>query len=512
MVRRIAAGEVVERPASVLKELIENSIDAASTRIEASIKDGGKSLVEVWDNGVGMTEEEALLAVERHTTSKISSEKDLESIETLGFRGEALYAISSVSMFQLITKAKGEELATRLEIEGGVFKGVSKYFRDVSGTTVAVKNLFFNLRARRRFLRSKRVEQQHTRRIFLEYAMAYPEIEFRYLEEGELIFHFRPSSLEKRVEDARGASIKDVLEGDWVRLFLIDDKKGEMFLYVNRRAVFDRALSQHIKGLLRQRFISSELPTAIVFIDVPFKDVDVNVHPTKREVRFRDPSRIHEDIERMFSPSHGVVLPSEKVPETDFSLAQPAFSYTAQTAFDVVKEPKFRFLGELDRTYLLFEEGGSLIMVDKHALHERLLFERIIERKTKAVASWIPFENVELLEQWGSFLKQLGFEVDAENGVITAVPEWALGIEERVLGSVLDALKDGEPKSLSYEELARIACRAAVKAGDRSTALDAQFVANILEERGLGLTCPHGRPVVVKLDKGYIERLFKRRQ
>lgn len=186
IVKRIAAGEVVERPASVVKELIENALDAGATRISVKVVDGGIDLVEVSDNGCGMTEEEALLAVERHTTSKISSEEDLFSIETLGFRGEALYAISSVSMFELVTRTEGEDLATYLRLEGGLLKGIEKVVRDGVGTTVRVKNLFFNLRARRRFLRGKRIEQEHVRKVLKEYALSYPEVELRRRIEGVL--------------------------------------------------------------------------------------------------------------------------------------------------------------------------------------------------------------------------------------------------------------------------------------------------------------------------------------
>ncbi len=499
---------MVERPASVVKELLENAIDAGADRISVLLKGGGKSLIEVRDNGCGMTEEEALLAVERHTTSKIKEEEDLFNIRTLGFRGEALFAISSVSMFTLTTRAQGEELATKVVIEGGVLKSVAKCHREEVGTTVRVKNLFFNLKARRGFLKSNYIESQHSKKVVLEYAMAYPRIAFELKDEGGWI-RLEPSPLKKRLEEIRKAPVVKEAGGEHTRLFLIDDGRGEVFLFVNKRAVTDRTFGYQLRRLCRQAMGHHSPPTAVLFVEVNPSLVDVNVHPTKREVRFKNKEALSAEVESLFNQER----PTYSLPATGAApLREPGITYVqaSQQRLMEVMEVPYRYIGELSRTFLLFEDQeGALLVVDKHALHEHLIFSRIREQK-EAVPAFIPAD--EEITKWKEFLEAMGFSVDEENGVITAVPRWAHGIEERVLREIAHSLKEEEPENPQHQEIARIACRAAVKAGDRTTSLDATTVANILKEKGLSITCPHGRPVVVKLERKDIERWFKRRK
>ena len=512
IVSRIAAGEVVERPASVVKELIENAIDAGATRISVSLGDGGRSLVEVWDDGCGMTEEEALVAVERHTTSKVSSERDLEAISTLGFRGEALYAISSVSMFTLITRTASDDTATRLRIHGGLLKGVDKVYRDTQGTTVTVENLFFNLRARRRFLKSKRIEQEHVRRVFKEYSVAYPSISFSYAEDGEPLWSLSPAPLEERIADVLRGSVLGESESSLARLILVDNGEGELMLFVNGRAVQDRGLAYLVRGALKQRFSSDSIPTAVLFLEIDPKDVDVNVHPTKREVRFRDRQRVYSAVEdvlgkacrRSYSYAPDSYTPSvaERV-DVSYMSSQQASLQGLDTSL------RYRFLGEAFGVYMLFEdaEENQLLIVDKHALHERLIYDSVIEGTSASVKVFIPLDE-EMLS-YRDVLERIGFEV--EEGAITAVPKWAYGSEMRIVRNILSELEAEAAASPSHVEVARIACRAAVKAGDVLRPPDADYVARLLERLGEDLTCPHGRPVVVKLKKGEIDSLFKRR-
>ncbi len=512
IVRRIAAGEVVERPASVVKELIENALDAGATRVVVKVEDGGIGLVEVWDNGCGMTEEEALLAVERHTTSKIAKEEDLYAISSFGFRGEALYAISSVSQFRLLTRTKYDELATSLVVEGGVLKRVERAFRREPGTTVTVRNLFFNLRARRRFLKGKRIEAEHVRKVVYEYSISHPHLLFEYYEDGELVARFVPQDLEKRLEAVLGAGLLKSRVEDGIKLFLLKDNRAQFFLFVNRRAVQDRSLAYAVRGILKQRFLSHELPSVVLFLEIPPRDVDVNVHPTKREVRFRNRTKVHQQVERALkalfeeragSVSYGYSQPvTPEVREATF-LYQPAFNVETGSSC-------YRYLGEVGEVYMLFaHRDGALVVVDKHALHEGVIFEKV-KTETKRIPVFIPLEDASVVE-WREYLEGLGFGI-SEDGVLTEVPSWAYGKEARIVRTLLEELKQESPVDPSYEEMARIACRAAVKAGDRSTEIDAKTVARFLEERGEEITCPHGRPVVVRLDRKDLDLLFKRRK
>ncbi len=518
MVKRIAAGEVVERPSSVVKELLENSLDAGSSLIQVLIEDGGKKLVEVRDNGCGMSEDEALLAIERHTTSKIASEEDLCRIGTLGFRGEALYAISSVSRFVLATRREEDELATKLVVEGGVLKSVEKVYRDGKGTTVRVENLFFNLRARRKFLRSRKVEREHVRRIIREYALAYPDVSFEYHEEGERIFSYVADSLFSRIGKVVG---KVEGSGEWgcAKVFVSPNGKGETFVFVNKRAVSDRSISYLVRGILKQSYLSWELPSVVVFLDLPPEDVDVNVHPTKREVRFRNKAKVLDDVER--------ALKEASKPQSYFTYGVEKENFLSDVSnghFYDSKEPvqevvkdlsckllRYRFIGEVSGIFMLFEdrEDGSLVMVDKHALHERMLFDRMLKREISSHPVFVPLDIDAFL--FKDLLERLGFAFDDEGRVLLKVPSWAYGKEAKVLRELVLELEDA-PLDRGYEELARRACRAAVRAGDISTSLDAEDVARILENvPEEELTCPHGRPVVVRLDKAKLEALFKRR-
>ena len=514
LIKRIAAGEVVERPASVVKELVENSLDAGASCVVIRVEDGGKSLIEVSDNGTGMGEEEAFLAVERHTTSKISSEEDLGRISTLGFRGEALYAISSVSVFTLITRRREDELAARIKIEGGILKGVDRVYRAEAGTTVRVERLFFNLRARRRFLRSKRIEQEHVRRIVKEYAIAYPKVAFKYWEGEELLYNLPQEGPEERIKRVLGGEILAGLSRGMATLYLVSTTTSDFYFFVNGRAVSDRSLMLLIRGLLKQRFVGRDTPSVVLFLNLDPRDVDVNVHPTKREVRFRSRAKVHAEVERTLLEALGTrqSVAYSYSAEGSKCLSEPVVYRDAQQPSlfhgDSGKIGRYRFLGEFASVYMLFEDlqEEQLLLVDKHALHERLLFEQLLEKRQESLPVFLPLDFD--LSEWVEYLEPLGFRFEEDGSLLVAVPKWAYGREMSVLKRMVE---EGIPVNPSHEEIARVACRAAVKAGDRSLYYDGLKVARILEERGTDLTCPHGRPVVVKLKRSDLDALFKRR-
>ncbi len=518
VIKKIAAGEVVERPASVVKELVENSLDASSSSILVKVEDGGKRLIEVYDNGIGMFEEDALLAVERYTTSKIETPSDLEAITTLGFRGEALYAISSVSMFVMSTRREEDDVGTKVVVHGGVLKEVSKVSRE-RGTTVSVKNLFFNLRARRKFLRSKRTEESHIRRILMEYSVCYPEVGFEYYEDGNLWLSVHPDSIETRISSVLGDIIdyKNFKNRDFnLKLYLVRSEKfnGDIFFFVNKRAVWERSLFTSLRRQLKQRFLSWELPSVVVFLEINPSLIDVNVHPSKREIKFKEREVLFESLLSLFSEkrSHSFkpkASTSFEAKNSDYERVSLKF-----LPFKDGKEKTFKFIGEYADVYFMYEDlkSGDFVIVDKHAFHERLIFDTILAKNVRKQPVFIPFKGLREISNYKGFFSYLGFEIDFENEIILSVPSWAYGKEESIISELIFLLKSEELVDLSYEEVAKRACRAAVKAGDYTSRIDAEFIINFLEKRGFDLSCPHGRPVVVRLKKAEFESFFKRRR
>lgn len=531
LVSKIAAGEVVERPASVVKELVENSLDAGATRVEVEVERGGLALVRVVDNGEGMDEEDALLALEEYTTSKISTLSDLSSIQTLGFRGEALHAISSVSRFTLVTST--EDLATLVKVEGGVLKGVSKRPRQ-RGTTVEVRDLFFNLRARRRFMRSPSTEMAYILRTIREYGLAYPGVYFTLREGDRVILDLPPAPLEERAAALWGVKSKDLLhghlergpmalEGLMARPALTRRDAKFLFFFVNGRPVKDRFLTTALMEALRERLVKGEYPMALLFFTLPPKEVDVNVHPAKREVKFRSV----RDVLTLIRDWGASLLTDDHTPYSTFPSPSPSVPYpegplprgggVREASLRLAPLP-WRFFGEYGGVFLLLEMEGDLVMVDKHALHERMLYDAIRKEwglkgrvRSLLVPLEVPVESeppsrvLDALEEMGFSLRLKG------DGVceIKGVPQWFQGDVGTFIRSML------EGGDLGQEEMVRraatLACRGAVKAGDPLTPTQVEALMDYLISKGLDLTCPHGRPVVVRLSRGEVDRLFKRR-
>jgi len=531
LVSKIAAGEVVERPASVVKELVENSLDAVATRVDVEVERGGLALVRVVDDGEGMDEEDALLALEEYATSKISSLNDLSSIQTLGFRGEALHAISSVSRFTLVTSTK--DLATVVRVEGGILKGVSKRPRR-RGTTVEVRDLFFNLRARRRFMRSPSTEMAHVLRTMREYGLAYPGVHFTLREGDRVILDVSSASLEERAAALWGVKLQDLLhgqlergpmalEGLMTRPALARRDAKHLFFFANGRPVKDRLLVMALMETLRGRLVKGEYPMALLFLTLSPKEVDVNVHPAKREVKFR-PLR---DVLTLIRDWGASLLGGDHPPYSPFPPPSPPVFYpegslpreggVREASLGLAPLP-WRFLGEYSGVFLLLEMEGDLIMVDKHALHERMLYDAIrkewdVEKGVRLllVPLEVPMESeppshiLDALEEMGFRLRLKG------DGVceIKGVPQWFQGDVGAFIGSMLEGGDLGRGEMV--RRAATLACRGAVKAGDPLTPTQFEGLMDYLISKGLDLTCPHGRPVVVRLSRGEVDRLFKRR-
>ena len=557
---RIAAGEVVERPASVVKELIENSIDAKATSIEVATEAGGKRLIRVADDGQGMSRENALLAIQRHTTSKLSSIEDLDRITTLGFRGEALFAISSVSRFSLVSRREDDPVGVRIWVEGGEVVDVSEAPRQ-RGTTVEVRDLFYNLPARRRFLRSNNTELGHVVKVVEWYLLTNPQLSISLTNDEREVFTYLPGEWRERVSshwDVAPEQLEKVelkapgirIEG-FVTLPPVSFKnRSKMLFSVNGHPVQDSILSAAVREAVGGRLVKGEYPGLLLVITLPPTEVDVNVHPTKREVRFRNGQKVFSAVVKAINQALGE---TENLSVADWSstdrpnslqVSNGCISYLstgrphgldhmAKPGFPKIKRDtpipldqngllegapssQWAFLSEIEGVYLLFETpDGELVVVDKHACHERMLYERFAKGEIPAVNLFKPVEvelsaeEQEALEAHREAIESLGFNFETAGGRVRlkAVPTWARGREEEIFKEALELRGEGEKR----EVLARWACRAAVKAGESTSLLDVEALSSWLQAGGEHLTCPHGRPIVVRLTKELLDRLFKRR-
>jgi DNA mismatch repair protein MutL len=444
LTNKIAAGEVVERPCSVVKELVENSLDAGCTDIVVEIEGGGKRLIQVTDDGSGMSREDSLLALERHATSKISSESDLFGIATLGFRGEALPAIASVSRFTLATRERGRYEGTEIYAEGGRIKEV-KACGMAEGTTIAVRNLFFNTPARLKFMRSSETEAGHVGDFLTRLAVSRPDIRFTYISDGRTVFRVLQGDLQARVASLFGSAIADALfpvesTGDGIRVSGLiaapecsRSAASHLFTFINGRFIRDRVVQHAILGAYRNFLERGRYPVVAIFIEVPSVEVDVNVHPTKHEVRFRDQGRVHDTIQgslagvlaatpwlRASSANRAAFAPplaSSSVAETriaevrealgryqpepfcqhKFTLlpagapsvpsagpgARDAECTTANSSSRILQSESSGYysaltvIGQFNAAYILCQEGSDLVIIDQHAAHERVAFEQL---------------------------------------------------------------------------------------------------------------------------------------
>jgi DNA mismatch repair protein MutL len=490
---KIAAGEVVERPASVVKELVENSLDAGSTRIRIEIEKGGRALIRVSDNGSGMSHDDALLALERYATSKIYKDQDLFSIRTLGFRGEALPSIASVSRFVLITRESASDVGTEIKVEGGKIKAVSEIGAP-AGTMVSVKQLFYNTPARRKFLKSIGTEMSHIADIVSSTAMGRPDIQFKLIHNHKTIKNWSPTTSPfDRVIDVVGKDLETALHpiefavngisiSGWISSPRITRTTSRaMFVYVNNRFVRDRIIQHALFQGYSQRLVKGQFPIAIIFIRVPFDQVDINVHPTKNEVRFGHQQKVHGAVKEAVARTlHETDLPGwqpaefsehvksanpQQISESagkDFAIkrvdsgiqnkvfaaeaavdneannistqgvtrdSQPA-TRDPQTAIrrsqaHIWPQKRFRDLrpiGQFHNTYIVCESDEGLILLDQHAAHERILFEQLRSQSARArlaVQQLLVPETVEL-----------GFrETDALEKMIPELSAMGLGIE-----------------------------------------------------------------------------------
>ena len=474
LANQIAAGEVVERPASVIKELIENSIDAGARRLSITVEYGGKRLIRVEDDGEGMSPEDARLAIERHATSKIRRAEDLERIATLGFRGEALPSIASVSHFTLRTRARGQPAGTEVRVNGGAVAAVAEVGMP-EGTRVEVADLFYNLPARRKFLKSDAAESAQVSRIVTQLALCYPEIGFTLTSAGRRVLECPPvASLRDRLYQLYGerADLVEVrrvsggitLIGYIAALAEQGPVRGPQNIFINRRVVKDRTIASAIITAYSIASIKERSPEVHLFIEMPHEAVDVNVHPTKAEVRFREQGHVHEVIRRTLADALGrsgvpaleltppppatPALPSAMPLPHAFSStapsrwsAQPASSReaiapvrdapapSAQTGAPVLRP--LMPLGQLRDTFIIAVDDEGLAIIDQHVAHERVLFERITQRLLSGrlesqrllvpLLVELPAAGRQALASHAQDLERFGFEVEDFGGDVLRV-------------------------------------------------------------------------------------------
>jgi len=565
---QIAAGEVIERPASVVRELVDNSIDAGAEKITARIKAGGRSLIRVADNGTGMDRDDLLLCLERHSTSKIKTVADLFSIKTLGFRGEALPSIASVSRMEIVSRAADQLIGHKLKVAGGALKSIEETGAP-AGTSVEVRDLFYNTPARRKFLRAINTETAHIIDTVLRVALPYTDIYFR-LEEGERILLNLPPSknLSNRLVTVFGRNVAGALiegargfEGFQIKAYLappdLSRSRGDrIFIYVNGRNVRDRYLSSAIMAGYGQRLMKGRYPQALVFIEIAPSMVDVNVHPTKQEVRFHQNRLVYQalssTVERAlrrtlklpFDRTGQVYEGTPGTLETEgftHVIAEPGKAYLGarqvEDLQDVQSRGKIqevvplrttsRVLGQLKNTYILCESREGLILIDQHAAHERIVYEKLrksyeekrVESQPFLIAPRLEFSHKETRLLMGKLdqLRNIGIEMEHFGGntfLLRSVPSVLVGAEwESFIGELIPLLE--EEKDLSAEAgLSKVwtvmACHGAVRAGHPLSETEMSSILDQLEDLNLPTNCPHGRPVFKKFTYYEIEKMFKR--
>jgi DNA mismatch repair protein MutL len=544
---RIAAGEVIERPASVVKELLENSLDAGASRLTVRLQQGGTLSIVVEDDGQGIPPEELSLAVERFATSKLAGIEDLERIVTLGFRGEALASIATVSRFEIRSRKRGEQEGAFLRIEGGltVSGGGTE---TAEGTRVQVDDLFFNLPARRKFLKGAAAEQRRILKVIQETSIAAPHVDILLVADGKTIFRHERGTRKDAIEyvlgagEARGTRFeKGRMKVEAWRANARPGKRTEILSFVNGRRIIEPTIRSSIFALGPE--IAGDW---VILVDCPPSEVDVNIHPAKAEVRFRNTGSVFESVhgaaKALLDAVNDLQLPQVAwdPPPLFFKPGGAGFNGTRVAApveslpllsiepeSPAVAETDARFLGNLSEGFLVFTQGSDLVLMDPHAAHERVLYDLIRER----VEGRLPSQRLQMGEELSPSLgagvrehidqlQALGFSfLDGDDGtlIVESIPT-CKGLESLspsdLLRAAIDAIDEnsGEPiGSRLANRWAYAACHAAVKLGDSFTAGEAISLWQQLALSQSPNTCPHGRPTLLRLEGRQLRRHFGRK-
>ncbi|PKN80960.1 MAG: DNA mismatch repair protein MutL [Candidatus Cloacimonetes bacterium HGW-Cloacimonetes-1] len=616
---QIAAGEVIERPASVVKELVENAIDAGATNIVVIVDHGGKDLIQVIDNGSGMKEDDAILSLERHATSKIRTVHDIVQIHSLGFRGEALPSIASICRFTMITRNEESDLATRIEYSDGKLKEISKTSSN-PGTSITVKSIFKNIPARRKFLRSDNAEFRHILKYFHYQAIIYPEISFKLIADGrEKLSYVACNDRINRMAEVFGSAFftDDVISIDTAVdnyelqgfIFGLEEQSDRLietqYVFINGRYVNDKTVKHSINSAYKPFIMKTRLwqkgttPPYILFLNVPAEYIDVNVHPAKQEVRFRDQQRVHslvfnaisraltdyenrkfesardkfnyasqldkatpletdlykhrveiprfseykkefgnlyqDDIlpqERPQSPNRTIPIVNEQLSasseQLDLLPNMPNDSISYPTL--IKNEEDYINPWQLHNTYIFIQVEDGLVVIDQHAAHERIIYEKLIHRTKGAppmrqklliplvidIPPYIALEIRELLDNNMELMHKVGFSLKKFSGDSLVIEEIPAELDDWQGGKVfIEILKQLESEieinSDFQDSLAKsIACKAAIKAGKSLSRKEMLNLVNDLFACQTPFFCPHGRPLIIKMTLQEFEKKFKR--
>ncbi len=567
---QIAAGEVVERPASVVKELVENALDAGATRIEVAVTDGGRQMVRVRDNGYGMGEQDAILCLQRHATSKIRTPEDLHQIATLGFRGEALPSIASVSELRLVTRQEGAEHGHQVLVEGGAVTGFEKVGCPV-GTDITVRNLFFNVPARLKFLKTAGTEMEHITTHMTAFALLHHNVAFRLEHNGRQVLS-APACEDLRDAVARvwgpdiaREMISVRLEQEPLRIIgevgkpsVARPNRNHQLFFVNGRPVRNRALGYSIHEAYHTLLTQGRHAVAVINIELDPRLVDVNVHPAKHEVRFtrewdvanavrrairnalesahllsRDPGLVDRTMAAQaaaVAPATGATATGENVqPQLDLFSEETVASLTPAGEAGHRLPLYCRPLGQINQTYIVCDTHDGMLIIDQHALHERIIYEQLAAaeqaRQTDMQLLAVPqtltvsARETQAIEQNLEQLAQIGFQLEPfgrDTFLIRAVPAMlSHQNHERILRDVVDDLvAHGSPRSYRAARdlvLRTMACKAAIKAGDALAPEEMEGLLAQMRGSQLPFHCNHGRPTMFAVPLDLLERRFARK-
>lgn len=560
---RIAAGEVVERPASVVKELIENALDAGATDISIALEKSGTSLIRVTDNGAGMVPEDLELAAERHATSKLKEEADLCRIRTLGFRGEALPSIGSVSRMEIVSRPPAAASAYRVCIQGGA-KEPCRPSAAAIGTTIEVRDLFFNTPARRKFLKSPATELSHICDTVNRTALAFSDVHFRLQHDGRTIADYvAVAQVRDRLQQVLGRDIAARLTplghdagpitimGHASTVPLSFPNARYLYTFVNRRYVRDKVLSHAVLLGYQSLLMKGQYPVAIVFVDVPFEEVDVNVHPAKYEVRFRRQADVHSAVSAALRaalqreaktpartaapPPFGLIrdrpLPYAAPPSTGCADNRTAEVFKVNQATPTTPSGFFssmEILGQVFESYVVCASPSGLALIDQHAAHERVVFEKLrrqleagrVEGQTLLIPQTLELsagemmliaDNRDLIERFGFSLEPFGPGAYAIRAAPALLPAGDYAeIVRQMIGELADVNTTTKLRQRLEDRLATMACHSVIRAHRKLDLHEIRALLEALDATEFATQCPHGRPVLVEWSQEALERIFKR--
>lgn len=551
---KIAAGEVIERPASVVKELIENSLDAHSRKISVSLLGGGKNLIQIRDDGEGIEKDDIRFLFQRHSTSKIKEFDDLFRISSMGFRGEALYSISAVSDVILRSRTKDDETGWEIRVINGN-KTEPKPVPMRYGTEIEVHNLFSHFPARRKFLKSDNLEFRKILDCFIPYAISHPEISFSLIHNRKVILDLQCDvSRKSRISRIFNIPEKNLIEINWKALdnsISIEAISGDIniqrprkdiqFIFVNTRPVQHNGISFTINNIYRSFMPPETYPAFAIFLDIKRENVDINVHPTKREVKIKNEAEvldivrtiIEEKLSSKIQPR--VISYNEDMKPRGSHISEKSFEYQTSSAqeldfeFTSKQQPEAedfrnaflqsRFIATVLSTYLLFESGNRLFFVDQHAAHERITFEKLLRQANQGkietqqllipVSVYLTTQEMIVWNSGGKVkLEEIGFQTTQWDDRTIAIHSCPDGIGNPEL-AVKNILSQGQC-NFNIEDLLKKACRGSTMAGQILSEQEAHSLKVQLLSCSQPLVCPHGRPTIIEIEKNFIERQFLR--